>query len=72
MFINIHHYFTDGVIWKISNPEVRKDLFAHVVSADKTGSAGAGAGGPGKGSKGGKTAGGKRNAPVSGAAARRV
>ena len=22
--------FTDGVIWKISNPEVRKDLFAHV------------------------------------------
>jgi hypothetical protein len=30
MFINIHHYFTDGVIWKISNPEVRKDLFAHV------------------------------------------
>jgi hypothetical protein len=31
MFINIHHYFTDGVLWKISNPEVRKDLFAHVV-----------------------------------------
>lgn len=30
MFINIHHYFTDGVLWKISNPEVRKDLFAHV------------------------------------------
>jgi hypothetical protein len=29
-FINIHHYFTDGVIWKISNPDVRKDLFAHV------------------------------------------
>lgn len=29
-FINIHHYFTDGVIWKISNPEVRRDLFAHV------------------------------------------
>jgi hypothetical protein len=29
-FLNIHHYFTDGVIWKISNPEVRKDLFAHV------------------------------------------
>ena len=34
MFINIHHYFTDGVIWHISNPEVRKELFAHVpVSA---------------------------------------
>jgi len=30
MFINIHHYFTDGVIWHISNPEVRKELFAHV------------------------------------------
>ena len=30
-FINIHHYFTDGVIWKISNPEVRRDLFAHVI-----------------------------------------
>jgi hypothetical protein len=31
MFINIHHFFTDGVLWKISNPEVRKDLFAHVA-----------------------------------------
>ena len=30
VFINIHHYFTDGVIWKISNPEVRKELFAHI------------------------------------------
>lgn len=30
-FINIHHYFTDGVIWKISNPDVRRDLFAHVI-----------------------------------------
>ena len=30
MFINIHHYFTDGVIWKIGNPEVRRELFAHV------------------------------------------
>ena len=34
MFINIHHYFTDGVIWKISNPEVRRDLFAHVMPAE--------------------------------------
>jgi hypothetical protein len=33
MFINIHHYFTDGVIWHISNPEVRKELFAHVPQA---------------------------------------
>jgi hypothetical protein len=32
-FINIHHYFTDGVIWKISNPEVRRELFAHVHAA---------------------------------------
>jgi hypothetical protein len=38
MIINIHHYFTDGVIWKISNPEVRRELFAHVSppSAAKT------------------------------------
>jgi hypothetical protein len=36
MFINIHHYFTDGVIWKISNPEVRKELFAHVPRPPKT------------------------------------
>ena len=33
MFINIHHYFTDGVIWHISNPEVRRELFAHVSSS---------------------------------------
>jgi hypothetical protein len=33
MVINIHHYFTDGVIWKISNPEVRRELFAHVATA---------------------------------------
>jgi len=29
--INIHHYFTDGVVWKISNPEVRRELFAHLA-----------------------------------------
>lgn len=34
MFINIHHYFTDGVIWKISNPAVRKELFAHVQTPE--------------------------------------
>jgi hypothetical protein len=33
MIINIHHYFTDGVIWKLSNPEVRQELFAHLESA---------------------------------------
>jgi hypothetical protein len=27
--IGIHHFFTDGVIWKIRNPEVQRDLFAH-------------------------------------------
>ena len=31
MCINIHHYFTDGVIWHISNPDVKKELFAHVA-----------------------------------------
>jgi hypothetical protein len=34
MFINVHHYFTDGVLWKISNPDVRKQLFAHVAPAE--------------------------------------
>ena len=28
--VNIHHYFVDGCIWKISNPDVRRELFAHV------------------------------------------
>ena len=28
--INIHHYFVDGVIWKLGNPEVKKDLFSHL------------------------------------------
>jgi hypothetical protein len=36
MFLNIHHYFTDGVIWKISNREVREDLFAHVQPARRS------------------------------------
>ncbi len=40
IFINIHHYFTDGVIWKISNPEVRKDLFSHVRREGDAGRAG--------------------------------
>lgn len=29
--INIHHFFIDGCIWHISNPEVRADLFAHIA-----------------------------------------
>ena len=40
MFINIHHYFTDGVIWKISNPDVRKELFAHVKRGAASNAAG--------------------------------
>lgn len=36
MIINIHHYFTDGVIWKISNADVRRDLFAHVKVPERT------------------------------------
>lgn len=32
-FLNIHHFFTDGVIWKLRNPEVRADLFGHLGSA---------------------------------------
>jgi hypothetical protein len=39
-FLNIHHYFTDGVVWKISNPEVRKDLFAHIADGPADGRAG--------------------------------
>jgi hypothetical protein len=38
MLINIHHYFTDGVIWHITNPEVRKELFAHVAPSPAAGS----------------------------------
>jgi len=28
MFINIHHYFIDNVIWRKENDEVRQYLFA--------------------------------------------
>ena len=28
--INIHHFYIDGVIWKISSPWVKEDLFAHL------------------------------------------
>jgi hypothetical protein len=31
-FFNIHHYFTDGVVWKLRNPAVREDLFGHLVN----------------------------------------
>lgn len=32
-FVNIHHYVIDGVIWKLRNPDVRRDLFAHLAPA---------------------------------------
>ncbi|MCC7194205.1 MAG: hypothetical protein IT356_01485 [Gemmatimonadaceae bacterium] len=28
-YIAIHHFFADGVIWKLRNPDVQEDLFAH-------------------------------------------
>lgn len=32
--VNIHHYFADGVIWKLRAPETRRDLFAHLRTGD--------------------------------------
>ena len=32
--INVHHYFIDGVIWKIRRPEVRQSLFGHLTPAE--------------------------------------
>jgi hypothetical protein len=32
-FVNIHHYFIDGSLYKLRNPAVRRDLFAHVQAA---------------------------------------
>ncbi|HWC73391.1 MAG TPA: hypothetical protein VG454_05585 [Gemmatimonadales bacterium] len=29
-FFNIHHYFTDGVVWKLRDPAVRADLLGHI------------------------------------------
>ena len=31
--VNIHHFYIDGCVWRISTPEVRKDLFSHLASA---------------------------------------
>jgi hypothetical protein len=33
--VNIHHYFTDGCVWKISNPRVRKELFRHLQQPER-------------------------------------
>jgi hypothetical protein len=30
--VNIHHYFIDGAMWKLRNPEVRRELFRHIRS----------------------------------------
>ncbi len=30
-FVNIHHYFIDSCLYKLRNPEVRRDLFAHLA-----------------------------------------
>ena len=30
LLINIHHFFIDGAMWKLRNPEVRRELFSHV------------------------------------------
>jgi hypothetical protein len=29
--VSIHHYFVDGALYKLRNPEVRADLFSHVT-----------------------------------------
>ncbi|HSE52718.1 MAG TPA: hypothetical protein VLB00_11075 [Gemmatimonadales bacterium] len=38
-FLNVHHYFTDGVMWKLRNPAVREDLFGHLPAPDPAGPA---------------------------------
>ena len=30
--VNIHHFFIDGAMWKLRNPEVRRELFRHIRS----------------------------------------
>ncbi|MFK7896696.1 MAG: hypothetical protein AB8G23_12720 [Myxococcota bacterium] len=30
-FLGLHHYITDGVLWKLREPHVRKQLFAHLA-----------------------------------------
>jgi hypothetical protein len=29
-FLGLHHYITDGVLWKLRDPDVRRQLFAHI------------------------------------------
>jgi hypothetical protein len=35
LLINIHHFFIDGAVWKLRNPEVRRELFAHLEPASR-------------------------------------
>jgi hypothetical protein len=30
VIVNVHHYYTDGSIWKMKDPDVRATLFAHL------------------------------------------
>ncbi len=32
----IHHYFIDGAVWKLRNPEVRRELFSHLEPQRET------------------------------------
>lgn len=34
--INIHHFYIDGAVWKISNPTVRAELFSHISPPSKS------------------------------------
>ena len=29
IFINVHHYFLDNVMWRRENPDTKRHLFAH-------------------------------------------
>ncbi len=37
-FLNIHHFFTDGYIWKMRDPKVRAALFMHINQVVKASS----------------------------------
>jgi hypothetical protein len=39
--VNIHHFFIDGCLYKLRNPAVRRDLFAHLEAHPDPGPAGA-------------------------------
>ena len=37
--VAVHHYFVDGTLYKLRNPEVRRALFAHLAGATSTSAA---------------------------------